>query len=276
MMRVDKRELAVNNRPTQDGNNDNSPFSGRNAQRLLIGMGVVVLILFVLTMGSQSNFQSSNRIPLNELATQIQRGNVEKLIVRGGQDVYVQFFSGLTAYYYKERESDLFEHLRAYGVSDAQLQSISYAPQPGDNTGGLVIQLLIAVVPTIIIIWLLWRMMRSVRSGQDQAISFGRSRARVTRDVERPQVTFSDVAGADESKEELAEIVEFLKEPEKFIRLGARIPKGVLMIGPPGTGKTLLARAVAGEAGVPFFNISGSEFVEMFVGVGASRGARPV
>ena len=271
MMRVDKRELAVNNRPTQDGNNDNSPFSGRNAQRLLIGMGVVVLILFVLTMGSQSNFQSSNRIPLNELATQIQRGNVEKLIVRGGQDVYVQFFSGLTAYYYKERESDLFEHLRAYGVSDAQLQSISYAPQPGDNTGGLVIQLLIAVVPTIIIIWLLWRMMRSVRSGQDQAISFGRSRARVTRDVERPQVTFSDVAGADESKEELAEIVEFLKEPEKFIRLGARIPKGVLMIGPPGTGKTLLARAVAGEAGVPFFNISGSEFVEMFVGVGASR-----
>ena len=271
MMRVDKRELAVNNRPTQDGNNDNSPFSGRNAQRLLIGMGVVVLILFVLTMGSQSNFQSSNRIPLNELATQIQRGNVEKLIVRGGQDVYVQFFSGLTAYYYKERESDLFEHLRAYGVSDAQMQSISYAPQPGDNTGGLVIQLLIAVVPTIIIIWLLWRMMRSVRSGQDQAISFGRSRARVTRDVERPQVTFSDVAGAEESKEELAEIVEFLKEPEKFIRLGARIPKGVLMIGPPGTGKTLLARAVAGEAGVPFFNISGSEFVEMFVGVGASR-----
>src|SRR5690606_27748751 len=121
------------------------------------------------------------------------------------------------------------------------------------------------------IIWLLWRMMRSVRSGQDQAMSFGRSRARVTRDMERPQVTFADVAGAEEAKEELAEIVEFLKEPEKFIRLGARIPKGVLMVGPPGTGKTLLARAVAGEAGVPFFSISGSEFVEMFVGVGASR-----
>ncbi len=261
----------MNNQPPKDGNNDNSPFSGRNAQRLLIGMGVVVLILFVLTMGSQSNFQSSNRIPLNELATQIQRGNVERLVVRGGQDVYIQFYSGITAVFYKERESDLFENLRTYGVSDTQLQSISYAEQPGDNTGGLLIQLLIAIVPTVIIIWLLWRMMRSVRSGQDQAISFGRSRARVTRDVERPQVTFSDVAGAEESKEELAEIVEFLKEPEKFIRLGARIPKGVLMIGPPGTGKTLLARAVAGEAGVPFFSISGSEFVEMFVGVGASR-----
>src|SRR5205085_10509615 len=118
---------------------------------------------------------------------------------------------------------------------------------------------------------LLWRMMRSVRTGQDQAMSFGRSRARVTRDMERPQVTFADVAGAEEAKEELKEIVEFLKEPEKFIRLGARIPKGVLMVGPPGTGKTLMARAVAGEAGVPFFSISGSEFVEMFVGVGASR-----
>jgi cell division protease FtsH len=114
-------------------------------------------------------------------------------------------------------------------------------------------------------------MMRSVRVGQDQALSFGRSRARVARDMERPQVTFADVAGAEEAKEDLREIVEFLKEPEKFIRLGARVPKGVLMVGPPGTGKTLMARAVAGEAGVPFFSISGSEFVEMFVGVGASR-----
>ena len=102
-------------------------------------------------------------------------------------------------------------------------------------------------------------------------MSFGRSRARVARDMERPQVTFNDVAGCDEAKEELKEVVEFLKEPEKFIRLGARVPKGVLMVGPPGTGKTLMARAVAGEAGVPFFSISGSEFVEMFVGVGASR-----
>jgi cell division protease FtsH len=102
-------------------------------------------------------------------------------------------------------------------------------------------------------------------------MNFGRSRARVARDVERPQVRFTDVAGAEEAKEELQEIVEFLKEPDKFIQLGARIPKGVLMVGPSGTGKTLMARAVAGEAGVPFFHISGSEFVEMFVGVGASR-----
>ena len=234
-------------------------------------MGVVVLLLFVLTFGSPGNFQNNNRISLNELAQQVQRGNVEEVIVRGGQDVIVQYRNGQSVTYYKERETDLFDNLRTFGVEDEQLQRIVYSEQQGDNTSGLLFQLLIAVVPTVIIIWLLWRMMRSVRSGQDQAMSFGRSRARVTRDMERPQVTFSDVAGAEEAKEELAEIVEFLKEPEKFIRLGARIPKGVLMVGPPGTGKTLMARAVAGEAGVPFFSISGSEFVEMFVGVGASR-----
>jgi cell division protease FtsH len=262
----------VNNRPPSDNhNNENSPFSGKNAQRLWIIMGVVVLLLFVLTFGSPGNFQNSNRISLNQLAQQVQRGNVEGITVRGGQDVVVEFRNGTTATYYKERETDLFDSLRTFGVSDAEIQRLEFFEQQGDNTSGLLFQLLIAVVPTMIIIWLLWRMMRSVRSGQDQAMSFGRSRARVTRDMERPQVTFSDVAGAEEAKEELAEIVEFLKEPEKFIRLGARIPKGVLMVGPPGTGKTLMARAVAGEAGVPFFSISGSEFVEMFVGVGASR-----
>ncbi|MGQ9887759.1 MAG: ATP-dependent zinc metalloprotease FtsH [Aggregatilineales bacterium] len=259
-----------NNRSNNDSNN-NSPFSPKNAQRLWIVMGVVVLLLFLLTFASPGNFQPSNRISLNDLAQQIQRNNVEALTVRGGQDVIIQFRNGTTASYYKERESDLFASLRVYGVTDSQLANVEYAEQQGDNTSGIVFQLMIAVVPTIIIVWLLWRMMRSVRTGQDQAMSFGRSRARVTRDMERPQVTFNDVAGAEEAKEELAEIVEFLKEPEKFIRLGARIPKGVLMVGPPGTGKTLMARAVAGEAGVPFFSISGSEFVEMFVGVGASR-----
>ncbi len=270
----------MSNKPSDNNRNDpndpnhspnNSPFSPRNAQRLWIVMGVVVLLLFVLTFASPGSFQPSNRISLNDLAQQIQRNNVEALTVRGGQDVIVDFRNGTTASYYKERESDLFANLRIYGVSEAQLAGVEYAEQQGDNSSGILFQLMIGIVPTVIIVWLLWRMMRSVRTGQDQAMSFGRSRARVTRDVERPQVTFSDVAGAEEAKEELAEIVEFLKEPEKFIRLGARIPKGVLMIGPPGTGKTLMARAVAGEAGVPFFSISGSEFVEMFVGVGASR-----
>src|SRR3984893_6106145 len=134
--------------------------------------------------------------------------------------------------------------------------------------------LLSVILPNLILFLVIggfmWYMLRQTQSGNNQAISFGRSRARLLTG-DKPAVTFNDVAGVEEAKQELTEIVEFLKFPEKFTALGARIPKGVLMVGPPGTGKTLLSKAVAGEAGVPFFSISGSEFVEMFVGVGASR-----
>jgi cell division protease FtsH len=141
-----------------------------------------------------------------------------------------------------------------------------------NNSGaGALLQL---IVPNLLLLLLLggfmYYMLRQTQSGNNQAMSFGRSRARMIAG-DKPQITFADVAGVDEAKTEMTEIVEFLKYPEKFVALGARIPKGVLLIGPPGTGKTLLAKAVAGEAGVPFFSISGSEFVEMFVGVGASR-----
>ncbi|MBO0746533.1 MAG: ATP-dependent metallopeptidase FtsH/Yme1/Tma family protein, partial [Candidatus Dormibacteraeota bacterium] len=131
-----------------------------------------------------------------------------------------------------------------------------------------------AIIPNLIVLVVLgifmWYVLRQTQSGNNQAMSFGRSRARMI-SGDKPSVTFADVAGVDEAKQELAEVVEFLKYSEKFVALGAKIPKGVLLVGPPGTGKTLLAKAVAGEAGVPFFSISGSEFVEMFVGVGASR-----
>jgi len=134
--------------------------------------------------------------------------------------------------------------------------------------------LLSVLLPNIILVVLIaafmWWVLRQTQSGNNQAISFGRSRARMIAG-DKPAITFADVAGVEEAKQELTEIVEFLKYPEKFVALGARIPKGVLLVGPPGTGKTLLSKAVAGEAGVPFFSISGSEFVEMFVGVGASR-----
>jgi cell division protease FtsH len=262
----------VSNKPSDSqNNNSNSPFANRNAQRIWLVVGVVVLLLFVVIFGSPSAAPKGNIISLDRLAEQIKTGNVTKIQVRGGNDVFVDMRNGATAYYYKERETNLFTALETFGVTATQFAGVEFIERQGDNTTGLLFQLLVAVVPTLIIVWLLWRMMRSVRTGQDQALSFGRSRARVVRDMERPQVTFADVAGAEEAKQELAEVVEFLKEPEKFIRLGARIPKGVLMVGPPGTGKTLMARAVAGEAGVPFFSISGSEFVEMFVGVGASR-----
>jgi cell division protease FtsH len=142
------------------------------------------------------------------------------------------------------------------------------------NDGSSLSDILISLLPTLVLVGIMvffvWWMLRQSQSGNNQAMSFGRSRARLVAG-DKPSVTFMDVAGIDEAKQELGEIVEFLKYPDKFTAVGARIPKGVLLVGPPGTGKTLLSKAVAGEAGVPFFSISGSEFVEMFVGVGASR-----
>jgi cell division protease FtsH len=260
------------NNNNNNGANNNSPFSNKNSQRMLLAFAAIVIVLFIIIFGQpNSNPARGNNVSLDQLASYIKQDRVSAITVRGGSDVFIELSNGNTAYYYKERETNLFMLLETYGVTSDQFSRIEFEERPGDNTTGFLFQVAIAIVPTLLIVWLLWRMMRSVRGSQDQAMSFGRSRARVVRDMERPQVTFADVAGADEAKQELAEVVEFLKEPEKFIRLGARIPKGVLMVGPPGTGKTLMARAVAGEAGVPFFSISGSEFVEMFVGVGASR-----
>src|SRR5690606_38134226 len=129
----------------------------------------------------------------------------------------------------------------------------------------------LSLAPISLLLWIFSRGFRQMQGGGNNIFGFGRSRARNINDGDRPTVTFDDVAGVAEAKEEVQEVVQFLREPEKFVQVGARSPKGVLRVGPPGTGKTLLARAIAGEAGVPFFHISGSEFVEMFVGVGASR-----
>ncbi|MEJ7754173.1 MAG: AAA family ATPase, partial [Candidatus Limnocylindrales bacterium] len=149
-------------------------------------------------------------------------------------------------------------------------EGIAFEPQPADEGGAWIGLLLTAFLPILLIGFFIFFMFRQAQGTNNQAMSFGKSRARMFLG-NKQVVTFADVAGVDEAKMELQEVVEFLKYPEKFNSLGARIPRGVLLVGPPGTGKTLLARAVAGEAGVPFFSISGSEFVEMFVGVGASR-----
>jgi cell division protease FtsH len=266
------------NKNKNDNNDDNGGgtggggnpfFNGTNTQRIGIIAVLVIGIMMLLVFTSQQQ-GNSNRLPLNELAVQVANGEVKTITVRGGENIIIDYVDETRpqANSYKSVGTDL---LKALGYANAGNLNFQYKEEPGDNTSQIIFQILLGVLPIIIIVWFLWRMMRSVRSGQDQAMSFGRSKARVSRDLERPQVTFADVAGAEEAKEELKEIVEFLKEPEKFIRLGARVPKGVLMVGPPGTGKTLMARAVAGEAGAPFFSISGSEFVEMFVGVGASR-----
>lgn len=271
--------------PPENNNNDNNFFTGPNTQRVWIMVAVGVVFLMVLAfMNSQQ--QQRGDIAVSQLAEQLQAVSVEQIpvesiLISGGQEIIVTYkpeflnFDGIPEdgedRSYISPNQSLISLLTDYGVTSEQLSAVEISYEPGDQTSSVLFQLAIVIIPIVIIVWFLWRMMRNVRSGQDQAMNFGRSRARVTRDVERPKVTFKDVAGAVEAKEELKEVVEFLKEPEKFISLGARVPKGVLMVGPPGTGKTLMARAVAGEAGAPFFSISGSEFVEMFVGVGASR-----
>lgn len=269
----------MNNRPPepprnkrngeQDETTPNPP--NRNAQRIWLIVGVLAILALVFMLTNQGGLSSGSSFHVNQLIEEVHRGNVTSITQRGQDEVFVQLRSGGSASLHIAPGMDVLSLLRDSGITEEEISRMTISFRPGDNTGGILFQLAITILPMMLIVWLLWRMMRSVRSGQDQAMSFGRSRARVSRDMERPQVTFADVAGSDEAKEELKEVVEFLKEPEKFIRLGARVPKGVLMVGPPGTGKTLMARAVAGEAGVPFFSISGSEFVEMFVGVGASR-----
>jgi cell division protease FtsH len=165
-------------------------------------------------------------------------------------------------------ECKYMDDLKSYTVQGGGTVDVKFEKT---QTGSYLISVLLPnIILVILIAAFMWWVLRQTQSGNNQAISFGRSRARMIAG-DKPAITFADVAGVDEAKQELTEIVEFLKYPEKFVALGARIPKGVLLVGPPGTGKTLLSKAVAGEAGVPFFSISGSEFVEMFVGVGASR-----
>jgi cell division protease FtsH len=264
----------VNNRsPESPNNNNNSSNRGPQQRMWLIIGGVALVVIIVMALAqSMSGGAASNLMSFPELAQEIREGNVNGIILRGGTDAEIRLRGSQTPRrLYVPPTMNIVDEVFRYGITTEQWIAANMVAVPSDNSTALLLNIAIAVLPMLLIIWLFWRMMRNVRMGQDQAMSFGRSRARVSRDMERPQVTFSDVAGAEEAKEELKEVVEFLKEPEKFIRLGARVPKGVLMVGPPGTGKTLMARAVAGEAGVPFFSISGSEFVEMFVGVGASR-----
>ncbi|MCC6904537.1 MAG: ATP-dependent zinc metalloprotease FtsH [Anaerolineae bacterium] len=228
--------------------------------------------MIVVFIGGQILFNqfrgAGSEISMAEVARYVNEGQVEKITVSSNDMVTVQLLDGNVLASRKEPDISLLETLKLYGISEEQFRQLDIRQESASWQG--LLPMLFNLLTIGLIAWFVLFMMRSMRSGQDQAMSFGRSRARMI-NVDTPVVTFADVAGVEESKQELQEIVEFLREPEKFIRLGARVPKGVLMIGPPGTGKTLLARAVAGEAGVPFMSISGSEFVEMFVGVGASR-----
>ncbi len=235
---------------------------------------ITFLILFSVSL-AYSYFSgqqdTSANIPLSELAREIGNSNVSTITV-SGDNLDITLVDGTKKTSQKEGEASLTETLRNYNVSPEALSRIAVTVESPSGWSFWLLNLLPIVLPVLFVLFLFWMVSRQLRGASAQAFSFGQSKARLTDPNDQKQkITFKDVAGAREAKEELTEIVDFLKNPKKFLDIGARIPKGVLLMGGPGTGKTLLARAVAGEAHVPFFYISGSEFVEMFVGVGASR-----
>jgi cell division protease FtsH len=239
----------------------------RNLITILIVLGAMAFLVYQQYNASTAKTQT---ITINQLAADLKAGTVKQVVVNS-DDLEITYNDSHVARSRKESDSSLAAQLATYGVTSDQLAPSKVTievQQPSD--WGLVLNLATYLLPVLLFGGLIYFMLRQAQGTNNQAMAFGKSRARMFTG-DQPTVTFDDVAGVDEAKEELHEVVEFLKEPEKFISLGARIPKGVLLVGSPGTGKTLLAKAVSGEAGVPFFSISGSEFVEMFVGVGASR-----
>jgi cell division protease FtsH len=238
---------------------------------LLLGIAIVAMIYFNV----REQPSSQGPLTINEIAALVEDGSVKRIEVNEDNSLLVitqgEDGQDIEQTSQKEPETTLVSQLLALGVSPVKLspKNLVIEAKPPSPWAGL-LALAGYILPVIFLGIMFWFIFRQAQGNNNAAMAFGKSKARMF-SGEHPTVTFADVAGVDESKEELQEVVEFLKEPQKFIQLGARIPKGVLLVGPPGTGKTLLAKAVSGEAGVPFFSISGSEFVEMFVGVGASR-----
>ncbi len=274
----------LQNKPSPEGNNGgkkgdpNQKFEP--TKQFWMNLLITFLILFGLTSVFSLFAESSTKteeIPFSAVIYDIRQGTVDKIAVEGEQ---------LTVTYKKAHEADeavvkvskkeagtsVSESLANYGLDTDTIQAVVIDIVEESGFRFWFVQLAPFIFPLFFILILMWFLMRQVKGAGMQAFTFGQSKARVIDPADKGQrITFKDVAGAKEAKEELTEIVDFLKNPKKFIDIGARIPKGVLLMGSPGTGKTLLARAVSGEANVPFFTISGSEFVELFVGVGASR-----
>ena len=240
------------------------------SKNILAAILILMLLAFLYT-SLAGQIKETKEISLSELVGRINAGEVTKIIVRDSI-LEINLKDNSTVESRKENEAALSETLKNYGVSEEKLRGVTV--EVSNPTGALywIGAILPFLLPFLLIVAFFWLTARQVQRANIQAFSFGQSRARIIYPNDlKERVLFRDVAGAKEAKEELVEIVDFLKSPKKFIDIGARIPRGVLLMGAPGTGKTLLAKAVAGEAGGPFFHMSASEFVEMFVGVGASR-----
>lgn len=238
----------------------------KNILLVLVALFAISMIFSFIFGETKTDVQS---ISLNEMIAKIQTGEVSKIVASGNNltitDVNEAVFTTM-----KETDSSLTDTLKNYGITTEQLGNLQIEVKEESTVGYWLGFLLETILPFGLIILFFWLMTRQAQKGTNQALSFGKVKLKLS-GQSKEKTTFQDVAGLVEEKEELKEIVEFLKNPKKFLGIGARIPRGVLLMGPPGSGKTLLARAVAGEAAVPFFHMSGAEFVELFVGVGASR-----
>ncbi|MEK7659707.1 MAG: ATP-dependent metallopeptidase FtsH/Yme1/Tma family protein, partial [Patescibacteria group bacterium] len=234
------------------------------------------VLLSAIIAGLSGSSEKPEEITLSQLVSELNAYTVSTITIRE-QDLEIKMkddAGGKIQIAKKEADASLSEVLLSLGVSPNALRPESVTIQVSDPGSGVMLSriLLPIIAPVLFFIFLIWFMGRKVQQANGQALMFGQSRARlIGAEQASRRITFKDVAGTEEAKDELMEIVDFLKSPKKYLDIGARIPRGVLMMGSPGTGKTLLARAVAGEANVPFFQIAASEFVEMFVGVGASR-----
>ncbi len=227
---------------------------------------LVIAFIFSLFYSEQ---KSPTILSIDQLVSKINSGEISKIVVNGNE-LQIDLKNGQKAISKKESETGLSETLKNYGVEPSALQNVGLEIKEESGFRFWMSILIPSLLPLLIIGVFFWLMFRQARTGMNQAFTFGKANIKLFSQF-RDKITFKDVAGLKEAKEELVEVVDFLKNPKKYLEIGARIPRGVLLLGPPGCGKTLLARAVAGEGNVPFFHISGSEFVEMFVGVGASR-----
>lgn len=248
----------------------NQPKIPNIANQIIIAVFIFISITLIYTLIAKKP-EDIKQMTISDVAKSVISGTVEKIVVSGG-DVNITFKDQTKGTAKKELESSLSQTFYNYGVTPAQLDATPIEIKTESGFWYTILNLLPFLLPVLMVVFFIWMLTRQVKGQGMQAFTFGQSKARITDPNDKNnKVTFKDVAGAKEAKEELKEIVDFLKNPKKFLDIGARIPKGVILTGAPGTGKTLLARAVAGEAAVPFFHLSGSEFVEMFVGVGASR-----
>ena len=250
---------------------DEQPSGPRFSIPTWVWIIAILAVILGLQLWLNGRFSGPEDIPITDVAQMIENGEVESVEVSGNR-VTVTNEDGTSQSSVKE-EGSVIEQFRNLGVTEEALNQTDIQFED-PSTWNTVLTIAISLGPVLLLIWIFSRSFRQMQGGGNSIFNFGRSKARDMSGADKPKVTFEDVAGVDEAKEEVQELVQFLREPERFIQVGARIPKGVLMVGPPGTGKTLLARAIAGEAGVPFFHISGFRIRRNVRGCGGEPCAR--